>query len=38
MVIKLDIKHACDKTLLGIAFGVTQVKATVALNRKKVSD
>ena len=39
MVMKLDILHAFDKTLLGIAFGVTpvKVKVTVAKNRKMVS-
>ena len=34
MVMKLDIWHAYDKTSLEFAFGVTQVKVTVAKNRK----
>ena len=38
MVMKLHILHANDKTSLGIAFGVTQVKVkvTMAKNRKIV--
>ena len=28
---KLDIKHACDKTSVGIAFGVTQAKVKVTV-------
>ena len=38
MVMKLDIQNAYDNTSLRIAFGVTQVKVTVAKNRKMVSD
>ena len=33
MVMKLYIWHAYDKTSLEFAFGVTQVKVTVAKNR-----
>ena len=38
MVMKLHIQHAYDKTSLEFAFGVIQVKVTVAKNRKMVSD
>ena len=38
MVMKFDILHAYDKTLLGTAFGVTRVKVTVVKNRQMVSD
>ena len=34
MVMQLDIQHAYDKTSLEFAFAVTQVKVTVAKNRK----
>ena len=39
MVMKIHKLHANDKTSLGIAFGVTQVKVkvTMAKNRKMVS-
>ena len=38
MMMKLDKLHGYDKTSLGIAFGVTRVKVTMAKNRKKLSD
>ena len=37
MVMQLDIQLDHDKTSLGIAYGVTRVKVTVAKNRKMVS-